>query len=105
MEQGKLSVARASLKAILDHAPNCSLRPLVVYYHFLMTGEAMQVENPEFQVPVWDGMFAPESSPEPAAPPPATDEPPASNSPMTNAETTSAESAPPSENPAAAPMP
>lgn len=104
MEQGKFSIARSSLKSILDHAPNCSLRPLVVYYHFLLTGEALKVENPEFQIPVWDGMFAPDDSAEPAASPPA-DDPPASEPPKTDAPPQSAESASPAENPAGAQMP
>ncbi|MBX3441218.1 MAG: hypothetical protein KF774_02335 [Planctomyces sp.] len=58
LQQGRLSRARADLSEALSAAPDSAFRPLIVYYHYLQTGESLPIEGPGVQIPIWSGMFA-----------------------------------------------
>jgi hypothetical protein len=46
IEFGRLTQARSQIRQLLDDYPNVSLRPLAVYYHFMLTGETVPAPAP-----------------------------------------------------------
>jgi tetratricopeptide (TPR) repeat protein len=71
LEQGHTDLAAALLQNILDFDPETELRPAVAFYLSTITGKPVEFLPPSQQIPVWDGMFAPdeaESDPASASP-------------------------------------
>jgi tetratricopeptide (TPR) repeat protein len=72
-EQGKHEQGRDLLREVLKSDPETEFRPAVAFYLNCATGEPVPVEGPSQQIPVWDGMFAPDPPEEGAGATPAGD--------------------------------
>ena len=68
LEIGENDLAVATLQQILDADPESQYRPLVAFYLATATGEGVPFSPPSDEIPIWDGMFAPDEPADPAAP-------------------------------------
>ncbi len=60
-EQAKTDQGRELLQQILNSDPESEFRPAVAFYLNCATGIPVSLEGPSQQIPVWDGMFAPDT--------------------------------------------
>jgi hypothetical protein len=69
LETGDNDLAEGLLRQILDEDPETPYRPLVAFYLSTISGEAVEFGPPSNEIPVWDGMFAPDEPDSPSASP------------------------------------
>jgi hypothetical protein len=62
LEVGQNKAAVDGLSRIINYAPDAALRPLAVAYLFLCTGRMESVVGPGNQIPIWEGIFAADST-------------------------------------------
>lgn len=70
LDTGENEPATELLQQILDFDPESQYRPLIAFYLSTITGERVELAPPSEEIPIWEGMFAPdeESGPDDAGP-------------------------------------
>ena len=73
LEAGENDLAEGLLREILSADPETPYRPVVAFYLSTISGESVPFGPPSNEIPVWDGMFAPDeheaATPDPTAAP------------------------------------
>lgn len=64
LEAGENELAEGLLQELLNRDPESTYRPLVAFYLSTISGEPVNFGPPSNEIPIWDGMFAPDDTAE-----------------------------------------